>query len=167
MTRKALTAVLCLLLAISAIAAAASSLWPTTSITKGSSSACTSSAASRGWPSSGERPSRVLLNRAADIADKVDFCDWSEDQWGVDVKKLGAQEWYDSLFRRLASWDVDFVKADDLCYRGDEIAMLRRAVDRAGRPIVLSSGKWGHVPRVRVPGFARPRKTGAKPEMSR
>jgi alpha-galactosidase len=76
--------------------------------------------------------------RAADIADKVDFCDWSEDQWGVDVKKPGAQEWYDSIFRQLASWGVDFVKADDLCYRGEEIAMLRRAIDRTGRPIVLS-----------------------------
>jgi hypothetical protein len=75
---------------------------------------------------------------AADIADKVDFCDWSEDQWGVDVKKPGAQEWYDSIFRQLAAWGVDFVKADDLCYRGEEIAMLRRAIDRTGRPIVLS-----------------------------
>jgi hypothetical protein len=76
--------------------------------------------------------------KAADIADKVDFCDWNEDQWGVDVKKPGAQEWYDSIFRQLASWGVDFVKADDLCYRGEEIAMLRRAIDRMGRPIVLS-----------------------------
>ena len=76
--------------------------------------------------------------KATDIADKVDFCDWNEDQWGVDVKKPGAQEWYDSLFRQLASWGVDFVKADDLCYRGEEIAMLRRAIDRTGRPIVLS-----------------------------
>jgi hypothetical protein len=76
--------------------------------------------------------------RAADIADKADRCDWNEDQWGVDLDKPGAQEWYDSLFRQLASWGVDFVKADDLCYRGREIAMLRRAIDRTGRPIVLS-----------------------------
>ncbi len=76
--------------------------------------------------------------RAADIADKADYCDWNEDQWGVDVRKPGAQEWYDSLFRQLAAWGVDLVKADDLCYRGEEIAMLRRAIDRTGRPIVLS-----------------------------
>ncbi len=76
--------------------------------------------------------------RAAAIADKTDYCDWNEDQWGVDVTKPGAQAWYDSLMRQLASWDVDFVKADDLCYRGEEIAMLRRAIDRTGRPIVLS-----------------------------
>jgi hypothetical protein len=83
-------------------------------------------------------PIEGTLFRAADIADKVDFCDWNEDQWGVDLSRPGAQEWYDSLFRQLAAWGVDFVKADDLCYRGEEIAMLRRAIDRAGRPIVLS-----------------------------
>jgi alpha-galactosidase len=76
--------------------------------------------------------------RAADVADKADFCDWNEDQWGVDVAKPGAQAWYDSLFRQLAGWGVDFVKADDLCFRGEEIAMLRRAIDRTGRPILLS-----------------------------
>jgi alpha-galactosidase len=76
--------------------------------------------------------------RAADIADKADHCDWNEDQWGVDLRKPGAQAWYDSLFRQLAGWGVDFVKADDLCYRGEEIAMIRRAIDRTGRPIVLS-----------------------------
>ncbi|MCK7478347.1 MAG: hypothetical protein M0C28_13800 [Candidatus Moduliflexus flocculans] len=72
--------------------------------------------------------------RAADIADKADYCDWNEDQWGVDVRKPGAQEWYDSLVRQLAAWGVDLVKADDLCYRGEEIAMLRRAIDRTDRP---------------------------------
>ncbi len=76
--------------------------------------------------------------RAADIADRADYCDWNEDQWGVDVRHPGAQAWYDSLFRQLASWGVDFVKADDLCYRPDEIALIRRAIDRTGRPIVLS-----------------------------
>jgi alpha-galactosidase len=76
--------------------------------------------------------------RAADIADKSDHCDWNKDQWGVDVTKPGAQAWYDALFRQLAGWGVDFVKADDLCYRGEEIEMMRRAIDRTGRPIVLS-----------------------------
>jgi alpha-galactosidase len=76
--------------------------------------------------------------RAADIADKADYCDWNEDQWGIDLAKPGAQTWYDSLFRQLAGWGVDFVKADDLCYRGAEIVMMRRAIDRTGRPIVLS-----------------------------
>ncbi len=75
---------------------------------------------------------------AADIADIKDYCNWNTDQWGVDVKRPGASEWYDSLFRQLATWGVDFVKADDVCYRGPEIAMMRRAIDRTGRSIVLS-----------------------------
>lgn len=83
-------------------------------------------------------PIEGTSHHAADIADKVDFCDWNEDQWGVDVRKPGAQAWYDSVFRQLASWGVDFVKADDLCYRPEEIALLRRSIDRTGRPIVLS-----------------------------
>jgi len=92
--------------------------------------------------------------RAADVADKVDFCDWNEDQWGVDLTKPGAQAWYDSLFRQLAAWGVDFVKADDLCYRGEEIAMLRRAIDRTGRPIVLSLS-YGPMPLARAGELVR------------
>jgi hypothetical protein len=83
-------------------------------------------------------PIEGTLYRAADIATKTDYCDWNEDQWGVDMTKPGAQEWYDSLFRKLADWGVDLVKADDVCYRGAEIAMMRKAIDRTGRPIVLS-----------------------------
>jgi alpha-galactosidase len=78
--------------------------------------------------------------RAADIAVKTDYCEWNDDQWGVDVAKPGAQDWYDALFRKLASWGVDFVKVDDVSspYRAREIEMLRAAIDKTGRPIVLS-----------------------------
>jgi alpha-galactosidase len=78
--------------------------------------------------------------RASDIATKADYCPWNEDQWGVDVTKPGAQEWYDSVFRQLAAWGVDLVKVDDISspYRGREVEILRSAIDRTGRPIVLS-----------------------------
>jgi hypothetical protein len=78
--------------------------------------------------------------RAADIALKTDYCPWNMDQWGVDVTKPGAQEWYDSFFRLLAAWGVDFVKVDDISqpYRAREIELIRTAIDRTGRPIVLS-----------------------------
>jgi alpha-galactosidase len=91
---------------------------------------------------------------AADIADRTDHCDWNEDQWGVNVSKPGAQAWYDSVFRQLAAWGVDFVKADDLCYRGEEIAMLRRAIDRTGRPIVLSLS-YGPMPLARAEALTK------------
>jgi hypothetical protein len=60
--------------------------------------------------------------------------------FGVDMSKPGAQEYYDSVFELLGSWGVDFVKVDDISrpYHGNEIAAIRRAIDRTGRPMVLS-----------------------------
>jgi hypothetical protein len=52
--------------------------------------------------------------KAADIADKQNVCRWNTDMYGVDMSKPGAQEYYDSVFALIASWDVDFVKVDDL-----------------------------------------------------
>jgi hypothetical protein len=77
---------------------------------------------------------------AADIADKTDICQWNGDMWGVNMSKPGAQEYYDSVFRLLAAWGVDFVKVDDLSrpYHTAEIEAIRKSIDRCGRPIVLS-----------------------------
>ena len=80
--------------------------------------------------------------RARDIANPADTCPWNPDMFGVDMTKPGAQAYYDSVFALIASWGVDFVKVDDLsrpywAHRA-EIEAIRRAIDRAGRPIVLS-----------------------------
>ncbi|MGV3613891.1 MAG: NPCBM/NEW2 domain-containing protein [Fimbriimonas sp.] len=79
--------------------------------------------------------------RAADIADKASLCPWNPDMYGIDMTKPGAQAYYDSLFRLLASWGVDFVKVDDLStpYHQAEIEAIRRAIDRSGRRMVLST----------------------------
>ena len=78
---------------------------------------------------------------AADIADKKSICFWNGDMYGVNMSKPGAQEYYNSVFELLASWDLDFVKVDDLSapYHKSEIEALRNAIDRSGRPIVLST----------------------------
>ena len=78
---------------------------------------------------------------AADIADTNSFCAWNTDMYGVDMSKLGAQEYYNSVFELIASWGVDFVKVDDLSrpYHRGEIEAIRKAIDRTGRPIVLST----------------------------
>jgi hypothetical protein len=59
------------------------------------------------------------------------------------MSKPGAQEYYDSVFALIASWDVDFVKVDDLSrpYKDHipEIEAIRKAIDKAGRPMVLST----------------------------
>lgn len=77
---------------------------------------------------------------AADIADTNSLCKWNGDMFGVDMTKPGAQAYYDSVFALLASWDVDFVKVDDISrpYHKAEIEAIRKAIDRTGRPMVLS-----------------------------
>jgi hypothetical protein len=79
--------------------------------------------------------------RARDVADTTNGARWNPDMWGVDVSRPGGQTYYDSLAALYASWGVDFVKADDMgdhAFQPAEIAALRRALDRTGRPIVLS-----------------------------
>jgi hypothetical protein len=61
--------------------------------------------------------------------------------WGVDVSRPGGQAYYDAIAALYASWGVDFVKADDMGshkFQPAELRALRQALDRTGRPIVLS-----------------------------
>lgn len=78
---------------------------------------------------------------ARDVADTPNGCRWNPDRWGVDVSKPGGQAYYDAIARLYASWGVDFVKADDMGdhnFQPSEISAQRRALDKTGRPIVLS-----------------------------
>jgi alpha-galactosidase len=80
--------------------------------------------------------------RAQDIADRNNICPWNPDMYGIDMTKPGAQAYYDSVFALFAEWGVDYVKVDDISRpylkHQDEIEAVRRAIDRTGRPIVLS-----------------------------
>jgi hypothetical protein len=77
--------------------------------------------------------------RASQAADTTDTCAWNSDNYGVRDNKAG-QAYYDSLFRLYASWGVDFVKVDCISspWHGAQIAMIHRAIQRSGRPILLS-----------------------------
>lgn len=79
---------------------------------------------------------------ARDIADTGDPCPWNPDMYGVDCRKPGAQEYYDSVFSLFAAWGVDYVKVDDIArpYHAHEreLEAIRRAIDHTGRPMVLS-----------------------------
>jgi alpha-galactosidase len=77
---------------------------------------------------------------AADIIfpNGANSCGWNTDMNGVDMSKPGAQEYYDSVFKLMASWDLDFVKVDDLAGKRPEIEGIRKAIDKCGRPILLS-----------------------------
>ena len=74
--------------------------------------------------------------------------------YGVRPTEAG-QAYYDSLLKLYAQWGVDFIKCDDICdsylYRNvqttagpiafsgwEETRMLHRAIEKCGRPIVLS-----------------------------
>jgi len=77
---------------------------------------------------------------AGDGADQSDICPWNTYNYGVKDNAAG-QAYYDSLAKQYAGWGVDFIKVDciaDHPYKGDEIRMIRQALDKTGRPIVLS-----------------------------
>lgn len=67
-------------------------------------------------------------------------CGWLRDNYTIVADRPGAQEYYNSLFDMYAAWGVDFVKIDDMSrpYHREEIELARNAIDRCGRPIVLS-----------------------------
>lgn len=85
--------------------------------------------------------------RAHQIADPSSVCLWNPDMYGL--RNLPeSQCYYDSLMELYASWGVDFVKCDDICNarsvngsddaQENEIRMLHAAIQKCGRPIVLS-----------------------------
>ena len=85
---------------------------------------------------------------ARGIAKTDSICAWNTDMYGVNTRCEAAQLYYDSIFEMYAQWGVDFVKVDDIAntefqphnpYSAkEEIEMIRRAIDKCGRDIVLS-----------------------------
>ncbi|MDI7776650.1 glycoside hydrolase family 27 protein [Asticcacaulis sp. EMRT-3] len=79
---------------------------------------------------------------ARDIANTASTCPWNPDMYGVDMRKPGAQAYYDSVFALYAGWGVDFVKMDDMSRPYDahapEIEAAHAAIVNSGRPIILS-----------------------------
>ena len=81
--------------------------------------------------------------KANDIANPSNICFWNPDMYGLHPEQPGAQAYYDSLMALYAEWGVDFIKCDDICRMDQpsskqEIAMLHEAIEKCGRPIVLS-----------------------------
>jgi hypothetical protein len=104
------------------------------------------------------RPTAVLGTpfSAADVADTNSTCDWLNHMYGLDMREPGAQAYYDSIFRLYAEWGVDYVKVDDMSspYAATEIEAVRRALDRCGRPMVLSLSP-GPAPLERAPHLSQ------------
>lgn len=89
-------------------------------------------------------PIKGTTATARDIAHPNSICPWNTDMYGVDASKEGAQAYYDSLFEMYAEWGVDFVKVDDIAASRlysthlAEIELIRKAIERCGRPMTLS-----------------------------
>ncbi|KQN80183.1 alpha-galactosidase [Sphingomonas sp. Leaf67] len=99
----------------------------------------------RGIPREAVRRNLPVLGtryRAQDIADTSSICSWNSDMYGVDMRRPGAQAYYDSVFAQYADWGVDLVKMDDMSRPYDshapEIEAASAAIARSGRPILLS-----------------------------
>jgi hypothetical protein len=78
---------------------------------------------------------------AADAADTSDTCPWNPFNYGLKTASPAAQAYYDSIAKLYASWDVDLIKVDCISshpYKGEDIRMLREALNKSGRPILLS-----------------------------
>ena len=81
--------------------------------------------------------------KAQDIALTNSRCAWNPDMYGVDATKPEGQAYYNSIVQMYADWGVDFIKCDDISRPYDkvqeaEIEALRNAIDKTGRPILLS-----------------------------
>ena len=73
---------------------------------------------------------------------------WTNTMHMVDITKPGAQEYYNSIFKLYAEWEVDYIKADDMMkpfYHAGEIEMMHKAILNSGRQMVLSLS-WGEAP---------------------
>ena len=75
---------------------------------------------------------------ARDITDTTSICLWNNQNYGIDMSKHGAQEFYNSLINQMADWGVDFLKYDDLVPYPKEIEGIANAIEQCNRPIVLS-----------------------------
>ncbi len=83
---------------------------------------------------------------ADQAADPASICPWNPDMYGLRNTPAG-QAYYDSILKLYAAWGVDFIKCDDICAVGfgertyaarHEVEMLHRAIEKCGRPMVLS-----------------------------
>lgn len=76
--------------------------------------------------------------RTQDIVDRSSICVWDNKNYGVDMRKLGAQEYNNSLIDKLAAWGVDFIKVDDMVPYPEEIMAIHKAIKNGNHNIMVS-----------------------------
>ena len=83
-------------------------------------------------------PIKGTIYYARDIANIDDTCSWSDLNYGIDMSKPGAQEYYNSVIELISEWGVDFVKYDDIVHKPKEINAVADAIENGNRHLVLS-----------------------------
>jgi alpha-galactosidase len=71
------------------------------------------------------------------IAQPDSGCVWYDGFYGVDSKKPGFQEYYNSIYQQYAEWGLDYIKADDVTTIADTEG-ISKAIRSSGRPMVIS-----------------------------
>ncbi len=80
-------------------------------------------------------------------------CTWCTYNYGVDMSKPGAQEWYDGLIQHLADMGVDMIKYDDIVPYPAEVEAVAKAIEKTGRPILFSLSPGGSVDPAAIKSF--------------
>ena len=100
-------------------------------------------------------PIKGTSYKARDIAD-IDpkkNCTWCTYNYGVDMSKPGAQEWYDGLIQHLADMGVDLIKYDDIVPYPAEVEAVAKAIKKTGKPILLSLSPGNDAPVEAIKSF--------------
>jgi hypothetical protein len=73
-----------------------------------------------------------------DIADTTNTCVWNGMNYGVDMTKPGAQEYYNVVIDSLAAMGIDFIKVDDLVPNPLEIIAIANAIEMGNHKMIFS-----------------------------
>jgi hypothetical protein len=98
----------------------------------------------RGVPRMAVKRDCPILNSTytcTQAADQNSTCSWLDWMYGTNMANPAGQAYLNSILNLYNSWDVDFVKVDDLSapYHSAEIEGYARAIDSVSREVVLST----------------------------
>lgn len=84
---------------------------------------------------------------AKDIADTNNICVWNDNNYGVDMTKPGAREYYNLLINTMSEWGIDFIKVDDIVPNPQEIVAIADAIENGEHTMIysLSPGDVHHM----------------------
>jgi alpha-galactosidase len=98
----------------------------------------------RGVPRMAARNNTVIYNSTytcKQAADTTSTCSWMDWMWGTNMNSPAGQAYLNSILELYDSWDVDFIKVDDLSspYHTTEVVGYANAIASVSREIVLST----------------------------